>query len=69
MLNKISNENEKSFAEENLNRIGLEILGCIPYDSEVSVADMKREPLVNYENSKAQNEIRKISEKIMNLKN
>lgn len=69
VLNKISNETEKSFAKENLERIGLEILGCIPYDPEVSVADMKREPLVLYENSKAKNAIKEISEKIINLKN
>ncbi|ABR54212.1 Cobyrinic acid ac-diamide synthase [Methanococcus vannielii SB] len=69
VLNKVSNKEELEFAENNLKKMNLSIIGCIPYDKEVSKADMNREPLINYKNSKALFSIRKISEKVLELKN
>lgn len=69
VLNKVSGKEELEFAENNLKKMDLSVIGCIPYDKDVATADRNREPLIKYENSKALTSIRKISEKILSLKN
>ena len=64
VINKVSNETEENFVISKLKEMDLEVIGSIPRDEAVIVADMEGKPLVDYPDSAAFKSIEKISEKI-----
>ena len=65
VLNKVSNETEKSFAAQKVKELELELIGTIPRDEEVIRADMEGHPLAKYPDSAAFKSIAKIAEIIL----
>lgn len=61
VLNKCSSEEEKSFVEEKLNVMNIELIGSIPSDKNVVMSDMEGQSLMNYKDSIALKSINKIS--------
>ena len=48
IANKISNKEEEKYVKDEVAKAGLELLGLIPYDENVKLADMKRNSLLDY---------------------
>jgi CO dehydrogenase maturation factor len=46
--NKVSNEKEENFIEENMGNMGIPIVAMIPYDDHVGEADMNGVPIIDY---------------------
>ena len=65
VVNKISGPEEETFVKEKLQDLGIEVLGTIPRDPAVVVADMEGKALVDYPESEALKSIEKIAEKII----
>lgn len=65
VINKVSNETEENFVISKLKEIGLEVIGSIPRDDTVIMADMEGKPLVEYPDSIAFKSIEKIAENIL----
>ncbi|HTX60727.1 MAG TPA: ArsA-related P-loop ATPase [Methanobacterium sp.] len=66
VFNKVSSKKEEEFLGSKVNDLGLEILGCIPRDDVVVVADMEGGSLINHPESVALDSIRRIAENILN---
>ena len=66
VINKVSNDAEEKFVTEKLVELGVDVLGSIPRDDMVVMADMEGLPLVKYPNSVALQSVVKISENILN---
>jgi len=65
VINKVSSETEESFVISKLKEMDLKVIGSIPRDEAVIVADMEGKPLVDYPDSAAFKSIEKIAEKIL----
>ena len=65
VINKISNETEENFVVSKLKEMDLEVIGSIPRDEAVIMADMEGKPLVDYPDSEAFKSIEKIAENIL----
>ncbi len=65
VINKASNEAEENFVKDKLREIGLEVIGSIPRDEKVILADMEGKPLIDYPDSVAFKSIEKIAENIL----
>ncbi len=48
IANKISSKEEEKYVKDEVAKAGLELLGLIPYDENVKLADMKRNSLLDY---------------------
>lgn len=69
VINKVTGEDEEEFVREKLESMGIPVLGTVPADKTVIMADMNGEPLSRYPESAAYRAIRKISETIISMKN
>lgn len=67
VINKVSNKKEEDFVSAKLEKLGLEVLGSIPRDETVVMADMEGKPLIEYPESDALDSIKKIAENLLNL--
>ncbi|MDI6644969.1 MAG: AAA family ATPase [Methanobacteriaceae archaeon] len=68
VINKASDRLEESFTQSKLNEEGINVIGCIPRDKTVIIADMEGKPLINYPESAALKSIENIAENILNFK-
>jgi CO dehydrogenase maturation factor len=66
VINKVSNAMEEEFTTNKLDKLGFEILGCIPRDELVIQAEMEDKPLVDYQQSIALQSINHILENLLN---
>ena len=66
VINKASNQDQKDFLIQKLKKIDLEVIGSIPRDDSVIIADMDGKALVDYPDSTALRSIEKIAENILN---
>jgi CO dehydrogenase maturation factor len=66
VINKVSHEEEKRIVSLKLEGIDLEVLGCIPRDNQVVLADMEGNPLYDYKQSAALKSIEEIAENLFN---
>jgi len=66
VINKVASEAEEKFVEEKLKEMDVDVLGSIPRDDLVVMADMEGLPLVNYPDSAALQSIKIIAENILN---
>lgn len=65
VINKVSNKEEEKFVLQKLEKLDLEVLGSIPRDETVVMADMEGKPLAHYPDSKAFKSIEEIVENIL----
>lgn len=65
VINKVSNQEEEKFVSQKLEKLDLEVLGSIPSDETVVMADMEGKPLALYPDSKAFKSIEEIVENIL----
>lgn len=65
VINKVSNLEEERFVLQKLKNLDLEVLGSIPRDEMVVIADMEGKPLALYPDSEAFKSIEKIVENIL----
>ena len=65
VINKVSNLEEERFVLQKLENLDLEVLGSIPRDEMVVIADMEGKPLALYPDSEAFKSIEKIVENIL----
>ncbi len=68
VINKSSNETEEDFVMKKLKDMGLEVIGSIPRDENVILADMEGKPLIDYPDSAAFKSIEKIAQKFLSYK-
>jgi len=47
--NKVGNEAERRFIEENMDAMGVPVVAIVPYDDTVGEADMKGIPALDYD--------------------
>ena len=66
VINKVSNKAEEEFVTDKLNELGLEVLGSIPRDDNVILADMEGKILLDYPESVALKSIKEIGENLLN---
>lgn len=66
VINKASNSKEEKFVSTKLEELGLEVMGSIPRDETVVLADMEGKPLSDYDESTALDSIKKIAENLLN---
>lgn len=66
VINKVSNKAEEEFVTDKLNELGLEVLGSIPRDDKVILADMEGKILLDYPESAALKSIKEIGENLLN---
>jgi CO dehydrogenase maturation factor len=66
VINKASNQKQEEFLIQKLKEIDLEVIGKIPRDDCVIMADMEGKALVDYPDSTALKSIEKIAENILN---
>jgi CO dehydrogenase maturation factor len=66
VINKASNHEQEEFLIQKLKEIDLEVIGKIPRDDCVIMADMEGKALVDYPDSTALKSIKKIAENILN---
>lgn len=66
VINKVSSRKEELFVKNKLDKLGFEILGCIPRDQLVIQAEMDDKPLIYYHKSSALNSINRIAENLLN---
>ena len=66
VINKVASQMEEKFVEEKLKEMDLNVLGSIPRDDMVVMADMEGIPLVDFPDSTALNSIKQIAENILN---
>ena len=66
VINKASNHGQEEFLIQKLKEIDLEVIGKIPRDDCVIMADMEGKALVDYPDSTALKSIEKIAENILN---
>ena len=67
VVNKVSNLEEEEFVKGKLDELGVEVIGTIPRDPLVVIADMEGKALVDYPESRALNSIGMISTKILEM--
>jgi len=67
VVNKVSSHEEEVFVKNKLKELEIEVLGTIPRDPTVIIADMEGKPLIDYSKSKALISIRDIAKKIVEL--
>lgn len=65
VVNKVSNPEEEEFVNGKLDELVVEVIGTIPRDPVVVMADMEGKALVDYPESEALKSIEKISTKIL----
>ena len=68
VINKASDKLEETFTRSKLNKEGMDVIGCIPRDNIVVMADMEGKPLINYPESAALKSIENIAENILSFK-
>lgn len=68
VINKASDKLEETFTRSKLKEEGINVIGCIPQDNTVVIADMEGKPLINYPESVALKSIKNIAENILSLK-
>lgn len=68
VINKASDKLEETFTRSKLLKEGINVMGCIPRDNTVVIADMEGKPLINYPESVALKSIENIAENILSLK-
>jgi CO dehydrogenase maturation factor len=66
VINKVSSDVEEKFVTSKLAELGVEVLGSIPRDDVVVLADMEGHPLVEYPDSPALQSVVKIAENLLN---
>lgn len=66
VINKVSNKAEEEFVTDKLKELGLEVLGSIPRDDKVILADMEGKILFDYPESAALKSIKEIGENLLN---
>ena len=66
VINKVSSESEEEFVTRKLKELNLEVLGTIPRDDKVVLADMEGKILLDYPESAALKSIEKIAENLLN---
>jgi CO dehydrogenase maturation factor len=66
VINKVASQMEEKFVAEKLKEMDVDVLGSIPRDDMVVMADMEGLPLVNYPDSAALESITQIAENILN---
>jgi len=69
VVNKISSPEEEIFVKDKLENLGIELLGTIPSDPQVVIADMEGKALVDYPESVSLKSIQKIADKIIEFDN
>jgi CO dehydrogenase maturation factor len=69
VVNKISSPEEEIFVKDKLENLGIELLGTIPRDPQVVIADMEGKALVDYPESASLKSIQKIADKIIEFDN
>lgn len=67
VVNKVSNPEEEEFVKNKLGELGVEVIGTIPRDPVVIMADMEGKALVDYPESIALKSIERISTKILEM--
>ena len=67
VVNKVSNPEEEEFVKNKLGELGVEVIGIIPRDPVVIMADMEGKALVDYPESIALKSIERISTKILEM--
>lgn len=67
VVNKVSNPEEEEFVNGKLDELGVEVIGTIPRDPVVVMADMEGKALVDYPESEVLKSIEKISTKILEM--
>ena len=67
VVNKVSNPEEEEFVKNKLDELGVEVIGTIPRDPVVIMADMEGKALVDYPESIALKSIEMISTKILEM--
>lgn len=65
VVNKVSDQEEEDFVKEKLENLGLEVIGTIPRDQSVVMADMEGKALVDYPDSEALESIKRIRDRIV----
>lgn len=65
VVNKVSNQDEEKFVENKLQNLGLEVIGTIPRDPSVVMADMEGKALIEYLDSEALESIKRIKDRIV----
>lgn len=66
VVNKVSSETEEEFVSGKLKELHLEVLGSIPRDDKVVLADIEGKTLLDYPESAAYESIRGIAETLLN---
>jgi CO dehydrogenase maturation factor len=67
VVNKVSSPEEEEFIRDKLYELGVEVIGTIPRDPVVVIADMEGKALVDYPESEALASIEKIAAKILEM--
>jgi CO dehydrogenase maturation factor len=67
VVNKVSSHEEEEFVKIKLDELGVEVIGTIPQDPVVVMADMEGKALVDYPRSIALKSIERISTKILEM--
>ncbi len=67
VVNKVSNQEEEEFVRGKLDELGVEVIGTIPRDPVVVMADMEGKALIDYPESEALASIEKINAKILEM--
>ncbi|OPY20379.1 MAG: Nitrogenase iron protein [Methanobacterium sp. PtaU1.Bin097] len=66
VINKVSSESEEEFVTSKLKELSLEVLGSIPRDDKVVLADMEGKILLDYPESAALKSMQEIAENLLN---
>jgi CO dehydrogenase maturation factor len=67
VVNKVSSPEEEEFVRDKLYELGVEVIGIIPRDPVVVIADMEGKALVDYPESEALASVEKIAAKILEM--
>ena len=67
VVNKVSSQGEEEFVRGKLDELGVEVIGTIPRDPVVVMADMEGKALIDYPESEALASIEKITAKILEM--